>query len=147
MRDDGTRAPPGGAAEAGAAATRVLDDGTRAPPSGSAQAGAAMTNVREAGERAPPGGSVLSWLVLSRHGQTSAARQKNIKSFEPSTWKPLGHATPAHQSRGLGWASAHLGRKMGLSYRAVRLSCAWSGPGAFMVGVYALGPPGKAPSI
>ena len=37
-RDDGEFAPPGGSAEAGAAATVGLDNGERAPPGGSAEA-------------------------------------------------------------------------------------------------------------
>ena len=38
MGDDGEGAPPGGSAEAGVAATRVLDDGEGAPPGGSDEA-------------------------------------------------------------------------------------------------------------
>ena len=45
-RDDGERAPPGGSAEAGAAATGKLDNGERAPPGGSAEARAAAINER-----------------------------------------------------------------------------------------------------
>ena len=41
--DDCERAPPGGSAEARAAATRGLDDGERAPTGGSAEARAAAT--------------------------------------------------------------------------------------------------------
>ena len=50
--DAGERAPPGGSAEAEAAATRVLDDGERAPPGGSAEAGRAATGALDGGERA-----------------------------------------------------------------------------------------------
>ena len=39
--DNGEREPPGGSAEAGAAATGGRDNGERAPPGGSAEAGAA----------------------------------------------------------------------------------------------------------
>ena len=52
--DDGERPPPGGPAEAGAAATNGLDDGERAPSGSSAEARAAAG--RDDGERAPPGG-------------------------------------------------------------------------------------------
>ena len=53
--EDGERAPQGGSAEAGAAATGMVDDGERAPPGGAAVAGAAEINEHDNGERAPPG--------------------------------------------------------------------------------------------
>ena len=40
---DGERAPPGGLAEAGAAAINEREEGESGPPSGSAEAGAAAT--------------------------------------------------------------------------------------------------------
>ena len=49
-RDDGERAPPGGPAEAGAAASEGRDDGERAPPGGSAEARASTMVVRDDGQ-------------------------------------------------------------------------------------------------
>ena len=60
--------PPGGSAEAGAAATQVVDDGERAKPGGSAKAGAAATRGLENGESAPPGRSAEAGAAATVKG-------------------------------------------------------------------------------
>ena len=50
-RDDGERAPPGGAAEAGAVAITGRDDGERGPPGGAAGAGATAIVVLDDSKR------------------------------------------------------------------------------------------------
>ena len=78
---DGERAPQGGSAEAGAAATGMVDDGERAPPGGAAEAGAAATGMLDDGERAPPGGSAearAATMVVRDDGKRSAMSREQV---------------------------------------------------------------------
>ena len=79
--EDGERAPQGGSAEAGAAATGMVDDGERAPPGGAAEAGAAATGMLDDGERAPPGGSAearAATMVEREDGNRCAMSREQV---------------------------------------------------------------------